>query len=212
MIENFNAIVKPKSYLKSRLMTHTQIWKWNEKIQRCVHKSNDTHASNRSRFLVKWIAIVNVWYKLARVPTLFQLCRLWLCHCVHGRSFSVVPPPFHFIAFCHCLVDEMKKKKKRMWFAFQITRSAFAAHLPVYNEVLYIGTLPFFFSIRRRLRTFVYTLCAPLFYGEKDHVLLCNLESPLSARAGAAFHPFIWHPIVCVHVFLLTPKSWQVKC
>lgn len=121
------------------------------------------------------------------------------------------PPPFILLLSVIASLTKWKRKK-RMWFAFQITRSAFAAHLPVYNEVLYIGTLPFFFSIRRRLRTFVYTLCAPLFYGEKDHVLLCNLESPLSARAGAAFHPFIWHPIVCVHVFLLTPKSWQVKC
>lgn len=198
MIENFNAIVKPKSYLKSRLMTHTQIWKWNEKIQRCVHKSNDTHASNRSRFLVKWIAIVNVWYNLARVPTLFQLCRLWLCHCVHGRSFSVVPPPFILLLSVIASLTKWKRKKKgcdllfkspgrRLPLIFRCTMKSFILEPSFF----------FFFSIRRRLRTFVYTLCAPLFYGEKDHVLLCNLESPLSARAGAAFHPFIWHPIVC---------------
>lgn len=196
MIENFNAIVKPKSYIKSRLMTHTQIWKWNEKIQRCVHKSNDTHASNRSRFLVKWIAIVNVWYKLARVPTLFQLCRLWLCHCVHGRSFSVVPPPFHFIAFCHCLVDEMKKKKKDVICFSNHQVGVCRSSSGVQWSPLYWNPPFFFFNTTTITYICLYTLRTAFLWRKRPCVALQPGES--SVRTGGGGFPPIHLTSNCV--------------
>lgn len=212
MIENFNAIVKPKSYLKSRLMTHTQIWKWNEKIQRCVHKSNDTHASNRSRFLVKWIAIVNVWYNLARVPTLFQLCRLWLCHCVHGRSFSVVPPPFILLLSVIASLTKWKRKKKgcdllfkspgrRLPLIFRCTMKSFILEPSFFFFFQYDDDYVHL-SIHSAHRFFMAkkTMCCFATWR-----VLCP-----HGRGRLSTHSFDIQ--LCVHVFLLTPKSWQVKC